>query len=124
LEEIDSRRIITSKKDPAVRRLELLKAISKPLLQAVAQNVETLVQSSLGCQFISEVLLDCDGEKTEALEAVVRVAEGDPSVDGHIAGSAAGGRMMKALVMGGHYNVKSGKVDGETSSSCYPFYLI
>ncbi|KAH0565582.1 hypothetical protein GP486_001032 [Trichoglossum hirsutum] len=111
LEEIDSRRITTSKKDPATRRHELLRAISKPLLEVVAQNVEMLVQSSFGCQFISEVLLGCEGEKAEALEAVARVAEGDPSVDGHTADSAAGGRMVKSLVMGGHYNVKSGKVD-------------
>ncbi|KAH0544097.1 hypothetical protein FGG08_001715 [Glutinoglossum americanum] len=112
LEEIDSRRTTTSKKDPVIRRKELLKAVSKPLLHAVAQNTETLMQSSFGCQFISEVLLGCDGEKTEALEAVVQVAEGDPSIDGHVAGSAAGGRMMKALVMGGHYNIKWGRVDG------------
>lgn len=118
LEEIDSRRSTTSKKDPAIRRHELLRAISSPLLQVVAQNVEMLVQSSFGCQFISEVLLGCEGEKTEALEAVVRVAEGDPSVDGHTAGSAAGGRMLKSLVMGGHYNVKSGKVDGRAFLSC------
>ncbi|KAI9782963.1 MAG: pumilio domain member 6 [Geoglossum umbratile] len=111
LEEIDARRVTTSKKDSTLRRQELLKAITKPLLQVVVQNVETLAQSSFGCRFIYEVLLGCDGEKAEALEAVASAAEGDPSVDGHVAGSAAGGRMMKVLVMGGYYNAKSGKVD-------------
>jgi pumilio homology domain family member 6 len=115
LEEIDAKRVTTSKKEPALRRRELLKAISKPLLQAVAQNANALAQSPFGCRFIYEVLLGCDGEKSEALEAVARIAEGDPGMSGHVAGSVAGGRMMKALVMGGYYNVKLGKVDGAAS---------
>ncbi|KAI9767264.1 MAG: pumilio domain member 6 [Geoglossum simile] len=116
LEEIDARRATTSKKEPALRRQELLKAISKSLLQAVSQNAEALVQSPFGCRFIYEVLLGCDGEKSEALEAVARMAEGDPNTGGHVAGSAAGGRMMKVLVMGGHYSVKLGKVDAISPS--------
>ena len=45
------------------------------------------------------------------MSAVASLAAGDPTEDGHIATTAAGGRMLKTLVAGGHYNSKLKKVE-------------
>lgn len=104
--EIKEIRTNTSKKEPEIRRLELVKAISAPLLDLIPANVEALAGSSFGCQFISEVMFGAEGEKQLALEAVAawaanKTAESD---------SPHSGRMLKALVQGGRYDKKSKSV--------------
>ena len=116
LDEIDSIRASTSKKDPAVRRLELLKAISTPMLRAIEEHVQVLLESSFGCQFITEVLLGGVGEKSVALDKVADAVSGDPSNDEHLARSSPVGKMLKSLVLGGRFNAKTGNVEGKLLS--------
>ena len=52
------------------------------------------------------------GDKSAAIEAVAELASGNPTDEGHVATTAAGGRMLKTLVAGGHYNNKEKKVEG------------
>lgn len=125
LAEVDSIRTSTSKKDPEVRRSELAKALSPYLLTAIATAASDLVTTSFGCQFITEVMFGADGDKSSALEAIAQTAAGDPSyveassgadpvvtsdvapAVGHIANTSFGGRALKALVAGGHFDIKT-----------------
>ncbi|KAK2761567.1 pumilio domain member 6 [Arachnomyces sp. PD_36] len=107
LNEIRGIRGETSKKDPEVRRQELVKAASSTLLEFIAARAESLVETSFGCQFITEVLFGADGSKTEALTAVAAAAKSKPEA----MESPAAGRMLKSLVQGGRFNNKTGTID-------------
>ena len=107
LAEIRQIRGETSKKDPEIRRQELIKAASPTLLEFIAASAESLVETSFGCQFITEVLLSADGSKTEALSAVAATAQSKPEA----METPAAGRMLKSLVQGGRFNSKTGTVD-------------
>jgi pumilio family protein 6 len=120
LEEVDIIRSTTSKKDPEIRRSELAKALSPFLLKAIEVAAGDLVASSFGCQFVTEVLFGADGEKSAPLKAVAETAAGDPTyvqpaVEGtedaqppsHIAATPWGGKMLKALIAGGRYDIKT-----------------
>lgn len=113
LQEIDQIRSSTSKKDPGVRRQELLSTLSPPLLRSIEESAGSLCQTSFGCQFITEVLLGCVGDKTKALKAIAEVAEGpSPRDPDHLTNSVAGGRMLKTLVLGGRFDAKLGRIKG------------
>jgi pumilio family protein 6 len=120
LEEIDSIRSTTSKKDPEIRRNELAKALSPFLLKAIEAAARDLVTSSFGCQFVTEVLFGAEGEKSTSLKAVAETAAGDPRYvqptgketedtqpSSHIAATPWGGKMLKALIAGGRYDIKT-----------------
>ncbi|KAF9889195.1 pumilio domain member 6 [Aspergillus nanangensis] len=100
LKEIREIRKETSKKDPAVRRQELLKAASPIALELIAARADTLLETSFGCQFIAEVLFEADGDKTDALSAVAIAAK--PRADTPDAPFI--GRLLKSLVQGGRFN--------------------
>ncbi|MCJ1373242.1 pumilio domain member 6 [Loxospora ochrophaea] len=108
LEEIHSIRSSapTSKKDPQLRRKELIVAISPPLLSLIAAKANVLVKTGFGCQFIIEVLLDAAGDKSEALNAVADTVRGDENMKASL-DSPAAGRMLKNLVQGGRYDTKT-----------------
>ena len=106
MEEVRDIRTITSKKDPQTRRLELVKSLSGPLLELIVRNTETLVESSFGCQFVTEVLFGAVGEKTVALNAVAAWAEKKSAAFD----SSHSGRMLKALVQGGRFDRKTKSV--------------
>lgn len=125
LEQIDIVRTTTSKKDPEIRRSELAKALSPYLLKAIEAAAVDLVATSFGCQFVTEVLFGAEGDKSAALKAVAERAAGDPnyvqpavSEEGtedsqppsHIAGTAFGGKMLKSLIAGGRFDVKTKSV--------------
>ncbi len=110
LKEIHQIRTTTSKKDPEVRRKELLASLSPPLLSFIATNADTLVQTSFGCQFISEVILGAVGDREPALTAIAALANGASEVREFL-GTPAAGRMLKSLVVGGRFNPKSKTVD-------------
>ncbi len=100
LDEIREIRKETSKKDPEKRRVELVEAMSLPLLEQVIAQFDALAQSSFGCQFIGEVLLGASGDKSKALETVLAfVDSGSEVVEG-----AAFGRLLKSLVQGGRFD--------------------
>jgi pumilio family protein 6 len=125
LSEIDTIRTATSKKDPETRRSELAKALSPYLLKSITSAAADLVATSFGCQFITEVVLGAEGDKSTALAAIAETAAGDPSriefppadqeaaspdinqSSPHIANSPFGGRMLKALVAGGRFDIKT-----------------
>lgn len=118
LTEMDKLRATTSKKDPGIRKSELAKALSPYLLKAIEAAASDLVSTSFGCQLITEVLFNAEGDKTAALEAVAQTAAGDPSyvrpeaVEGaentdppsHIANESHSGKMFKALIAGGRFD--------------------
>jgi pumilio family protein 6 len=107
LKEIRDIRQETSKKDPAIRRQELVKAASQTLLEFIAAKAEALMGTSFGCQFIVEVLFDADGDKSSALNAVAAAAKSKPEAKE----SAHVGRMLKLLVQGGRFNNKEKTIE-------------
>lgn len=105
LEEVHKIRTTTSKKDPEARRQGILEHISTPALELVAKCAEKLVQSTTGCQFIAETLLEAHGEhRDEAKAAVAQLAVENPTTEGHIAKIPAAGRILKTLVTGGNFD--------------------
>ncbi|CAG8007182.1 unnamed protein product [Penicillium nalgiovense] len=100
LEEVREVRKETSKKDPAIRRQELVKTASPTLLEFIAARASTLLETTFGCQFLAEVLFAADGDKTAALAAVAEAAKS------HIEArdTAHAGRLLKSLVQGGRFN--------------------
>lgn len=127
LEQIWEIRKTTSKKDPETRRKELVASLSPPLLAAIASSPEDLIATSFGCQLVTEALLSCVGDKSEALKALASTAGGDPDAEPeaggeeeealaappslpHISKISYGGRMFKTLISGGHFDKSSRKV--------------
>lgn len=111
LDEIHKLRTKTSKKDPAIRRKELLTALSPPLFSFITSNVETLVQTSFGCQFITEVLLGGVGDRDPALQAIASLVHSTTDEVKTSLHTPAAGRMLKSLVLGGHFNPASKTID-------------
>ncbi|KAK4993937.1 Pumilio y domain member 6 [Elasticomyces elasticus] len=108
LAEVHGIREGTSKKDPDTRRKELVRAISAPLLSLIASRAAELLASSFGCQCVTEVLVGSEvaspAARKPALEAVAACVAGDITDEGHIAQSAAAGRMLKTLIQGGKFD--------------------
>ncbi|KLJ08632.1 hypothetical protein EMPG_15921 [Blastomyces silverae] len=107
LDEVFAIRSQTSKKDPNTRRQELIKAASPTLLEFIAASADSLVESSFGCQFITEVLFSADGDKTAALAAIAAIPTSKPET----LETPAAGRMLKALVQGGRFSSKTKSVE-------------
>jgi len=110
LDEIHRIRITASKKDPEVRRKELVTSLSPPLLSLITANAQILVETSFGCQFMTEVLLEAEGDRTAPLSALAHLAHGDREVR-VLLNTPAAGRMLKTLVLGGRYNPSTKRVD-------------
>ncbi|KAE8157085.1 armadillo-type protein [Aspergillus tamarii] len=100
LKEVRDIRQETSKKDPSVRRQELVKAASPTLLEFIAARADSLLETSFGCQFIAEVLFDADGDKSDALSAVAVAAKTRSDTKD----LPFVGRLLKSLVQGGRFN--------------------
>ncbi|KOS20724.1 Pumilio-like protein domain family member 6 [Escovopsis weberi] len=119
LKEVHELRKTTSKKDDAVRRQELVAALSPSLVSAIASASSDLTLTAFGCQFVADVLLSGAGDKQSALEAVAQSTVGDPQQEpaeddlsprAHISSTPFGGRMLKSLIQGGRFDKASGKV--------------
>lgn len=110
INEIHEIRAKTSKKDPEIRRQEIVKSLSPSLTSFITANAENLVQTSFGCQFITEVLLSASGEREPALNSVAALVQGS-SKTREILNSPAAGRMLKSLVLGGRFNPQTKAVD-------------
>lgn len=111
LGEIHKLRTKTSKKDPAIRRKELVTALSPPLLSFITSDAETLVQTSFGCQFITEVLLGAVGDRDPALQAIASLVHSSTDEVKASLHTPAAGRMLKSLVLGGHFNPEAKTID-------------
>lgn len=110
LDAVHEIRATTSKKEPETRRKELVKSLSPPLLSFIAANAATLVQTTFGCLFMTEVLLGAEGEKQEALEAIANLANAGEEVQAALKSPPAG-RMLKTLVLGGKYNPRTKAIE-------------
>lgn len=104
----------TSKKQPEVRRTELLTYLAPHVLNVIQTNAGDLAATSYGCQMITEVLLSCPAALTselqKALEAVAALASGDLTLKEHVVHSAHGCRMLKSLVQGGRFDPHTQRV--------------
>ncbi|KAI4114049.1 MAG: hypothetical protein LQ345_005101 [Seirophora villosa] len=103
----------TSKKDPSTRRAELLTHISPTLLSLIASNAPSLIQSSFGCQFITEVLLSAPAgsDRAPALSAIIHLTHASDPATTRALHEPSAGRMLKSLVQGGRYNPQTKRVD-------------
>jgi pumilio homology domain family member 6 len=106
LQEVEVIRSTTSKKDPGIRRQELVKALSQPLIDVVSEQAEALACSSFGCQFIHEVMFGGEGDKTAALESIAILAK----EKSELFDTPYAGRMLKSLVQGGPFDTESRKI--------------
>ena len=110
LDEVHIIRASTSKKDPEVRRKELIASLSPPLLSLIERRAGDLVQTSFGCQCISEILLNSTGAREPALKAIAELNHGNSDAKEALLSPAAG-RMLKTLVQGGRFNPKTKSID-------------
>ena len=110
IDEIHRIRSTTSKKDPEIRRKELVASLSPPLLSLIAPIAKDLVSTSFGCQFISEVLLGAPGGRDVAVTAIAALAKGDDETKSLLESPPAG-RMLKSLVLGGRFNPTKKAID-------------
>ena len=109
--DIHTVRETTSKKNPDIRRSELVQYISPYLLPIVEQRAAELSTLGYGCQFITEVLLECQGDKSTAVNAVANIASGDLSSAEHVVHNPAVGKMLRALVSGGKFDFETKKIN-------------
>ncbi|XP_013407953.1 pumilio homolog 3 isoform X2 [Lingula anatina] len=91
-----------SKKDAAVRRKELLSAVSSPLLQFIVDHTKELVMSNSRLLLILDILTHAEGDPTAAMEAICKIAA-EPFVSGslenfHIIEHPAGHMTLKKLI--------------------------
>ena len=100
----------TSKKDPTIRRNELAKALAPQFVDLIASHTASLVGSSFGCQFITELLLEADPMTTKRADAFAAIAELAALQPGLFA-SAHAGRMLKTFVQGGRFNTKTKEIE-------------
>lgn len=105
IKEVRTIRTTTSKKDPATRRTELVKAISQPLLEFAASQAETLIQTSFGCQYLGEVLIGSIGDKENAISAVAELVKSDEIQE--VINTPHVGRLFKMLAAGGRFDPAS-----------------
>ena len=110
LDEVPRIRTATSKKDPEVRRKELVASLSPALLSLIVIKTKELVSTSFGCQFVTEVILGSLEGREPALRAIATLSTGDAKT-GNFLEQPAAGRMLKTLVLGGRFNPKIKAVD-------------
>lgn len=119
LEEVHEIRKTTSKKDPEIRRKELITYLSPPLLAAIAACPNELVSSSFGCQLVADVLLGAAGDKTAALQAIAETAAGEPAVADektyppprpHVSHTSHGSKLFKTLIQGGRFDKATNQI--------------
>lgn len=114
LEEVHEIRKTTSKKDPEIRRKELVAALSPSLLEGITTSARDLVSTLFGSQFVTNVLVGAVGDKSAALQAVAETAAGNPAARKsddlysgeyqHPAQTPWAERMFKTLIQGGHFD--------------------
>ncbi|XP_048876032.1 pumilio homolog 3 isoform X2 [Brienomyrus brachyistius] len=94
---------VHSKKDTAIRRRELLEAVSPPLLQYLCDHTRSMVMDKARCVAVSDILGGAVGDLQPAMEAVAELAKEDlvpGGVEGqlHVAEHPAGHLVLKWLI--------------------------
>ncbi|KAJ3179868.1 hypothetical protein HDU87_002436 [Geranomyces variabilis] len=76
LEEMDAVRARTSKKDDALRKEQLLKAVSPPLLKVLEERCDELVRDLTSGAVVVEAVFHAHGDKTTLLRNIAKLAGG------------------------------------------------
>jgi pumilio homology domain family member 6 len=110
MQQVASLRSKTSKKDPIVRRREILDACSKQMLNVIVDAAESLLTSKEGCLFTTECLLNAlpsqGGQNEEhdlrvkAWKCICNAALESNKVQ--VGSNTA--KLFKTIVQGGHYD--------------------
>ena len=102
----------TSKKDPSLRRTELARALTAPILACITRHAPALVRSGPpGCTFIADALLGAPvAAATDRDAALQELAEltADSAAAADMTATTA--RMLKALVLSGRFDARSKQV--------------
>lgn len=111
----------TSKKEESVRRRELLNKFAPMILKCVSQNCSEILVENLGCQFVSEVLVNDEfyeqlSEKeveifAQLIDNIITIFKGDISEEDHPIQRPFSTRLLKALIQGGKWNNKERKIE-------------
>lgn len=111
----------TSKKPFSQRRLELLEKFAPMFLKSISKHYAEILEENLGCQFISEVLLNDElyeqlSEKDvenfqKVIDNIAVTFKGDISEEEHPIQRPYSTRLLKALIQGGKWNSKERKVE-------------
>ncbi|CEP61262.1 Puf6p LALA0_S02e10440g [Lachancea lanzarotensis] len=111
----------TSKKPFEQRRRELLNKFAPMYLSTIAKYYDLILEETLGCQFISEVLVNDEfyeqlGEQDqqkfqEVIDTIVAYFKGDISEDTHPIHRPFSVRLLKSLIQGGKWNAKERKLE-------------
>ncbi|ORY32253.1 armadillo-type protein [Naematelia encephala] len=112
-----ARTVGTSKKDPAIRRKELVGYASEGLIKLVADKGEELVRDPGAGLLVQEIMLYTEGDKSSAITALVAplqtpypediISEDEP----HIIDLPHASRTYKLLLSGGHFDTKTKTVE-------------
>lgn len=122
LEVTDATAAATSKKNKDTRRKELRAAISPDMIKLVAEQGEELMRDAGASLLVTEIMLEAEGDKTEAIEALVRPigqtypnpASVDPEQDpatAPILDISYADRAYKTLLAGGRFNSATSSVE-------------
>lgn len=111
----------TSKKPALQRRKELLNRFAPVFLSNISKHYSEILSENIGCQFVSEVLVNDDlyeqlGEKDVqryqgVVELVLTSFKGDISEEEHPINRPFSVRLLKSLIQGGKWNNKEKKVE-------------
>lgn len=111
----------TSKKPALQRRHEHLKRFAPMILKCLSKNCSELLSENLGCQFISETLVNDElfeqldekdhGSFSQLIDNVIKSFQGDISEEEHPIQSPFSTRLLKSLIQGGKWNNKEKKVE-------------
>jgi pumilio family protein 6 len=94
----DEIRSKTSKKDPEVRSKELLTATSPSLIEQVAENAGELMREKMSSQAVREIMLHTVGDKTAAIDAILKLSGENIEKENHIIEHRFANRVLKALI--------------------------
>ncbi|GBE84550.1 ARM repeat-containing protein [Sparassis latifolia] len=125
LEETDVIRARTSKKDNALRALEIKRAASDSLLTWMAESGAEVARDKGGSLVVCEIMLAAEGDKSAAsdtlLKALAAPYPSDDPATPHPVSLPHTARMYKTLLQGGHYSHATRSVEREPLFSAPAF---
>lgn len=124
---LEARELGTSKKDPAVRRKEIVGYASPGLLELVAEKGEALVRDPGAGLLVQDIMLYSVGDKGAAIAALTAPLQAPLTGDGtHPLELAHATRTYKTLFTGGHFSMVSkqievvdGQLGGDVASAAW-----
>lgn len=112
---------VTSKKDPKVRRQQLLKNFAPLILGVINKDYAELMEENFGCQFISEMLTNDDfyeqldenaqAKFQELIDSIMVIFKGDISEEEHPIHRPFSVRLLKSMIQGGKWNNKDKQLE-------------